>query len=81
MQKKCQSEEYLSSHSKPGFWENELIIVPPIQNINSFSNMVANRLTICRFTLTLNIVSGKDSEPTDCNPVWQGKEFPPDPSH
>lgn len=61
--------------------KNELILVPPIQNINSFSNMVDNRLTICRFTLTLNIVSGKDSEPTDCNPVWQGKEFPPDHSH
>lgn len=81
MQKKCQSEGYLSSHSKPGFWENELILVPPIQNINSFSNMVDNRPTICRFTLTLKIVSGKESEPTDCNPVQQGKEFPPDPSH
>lgn len=81
MQKKCQSEGYLSSHSKSGFWENELTLVPPIQNINSFSNMVDNRPTIYRFILTLNMVSGKDSESTDCNPVQRGNEFLPDPWH
>lgn len=46
MQKKYQTEEYLSSQSKLSFWANILLFVPKIENIIYFqAGPIADQLS------------------------------------